>query len=939
MADSDDAAGGATLTVTPGDRDAIIRTVLGEAGNQGDLGQAAVAHVIMNRAIGSGSSPTAVVLAPNQFEANAGGLQSYAPSSSAYQGAAKIVDGVLGGDVPDPTNGATNFLNPDTVMARSGRLPKWARGDAIQIGQHVFLGGRSQQPQQQPAAANAPDAPSAIAAAVQPQQPAQAGQGSVAPGLLAFVPDGLSHAVDQDPATAPIITSAAPPAGRGKPAPAAPQMSDAQLEGMLTGKAPATAPPAAQMSDDQLETLLTGKAPAAAPAAAPASSTGPGVSFAPAGVDPTKMSDGDLKHMLTSGGAAKPGYPAPAAPGAPAPALTPAQVASGIDPATGERVVGGKPFTSDAGHWNALVSAANGGLQGFGADVMAAAAALKAKLADNDPKSLGNLYSQAKSTYEGGRQAYASASPLTSALTEGGGSLATAVPALAAGGAGLAATGNALVDGMRAAPIFARAAPAAEAAGSFFSGTAGRAVAAANGAPAVAMNPLLRGASLATRGAATGAAGAAISSNLSDQPLSEQVKQGAEAGGVVSVGAPALFGAARAGVNRLLGAGSVSPETAQLAQVAQSYGIPIRPGQLTESPGVRFADSTLSRTPGMGYGGEAAKQATAFNSAVAGTMGETADKITPSVMTAAKQRIGAALDSVAANTTIQQDQPFIGDLTHIAQEAQGVLADSEMKPLQTQMQNVLGKFDGSGAMAGDAYQALTRTGAPLDRLMNSSDSNLRYYAGLVRDALDDAMERSASPDVLDQLRQARSQYKAMKTIEPLVEKSTTGDVSPAGLMQAVRSSYGGMAYGGGGPLGDLARVGQRFLKEPPSSGTAERLQAGENVGKVKDTIGTLGALGAAALGADKAAPYLAPYVSPEMILPTLASMGGGFAAGRAASSVLRSPAVANMLVQRALGAQPAANPLLAGISAGAPMVAGPTVNRLLLPPPGRAATP
>ena len=92
-------------------------------------------------------------------------------------------------------------------------------------------------------------------------------------------------------------------------------------------------------------------------------------------------------------------------------------------------------------------------------------------------------------------------------------------------------------------------------------------------------------------------------------------------------------------------------------------------------------------------------------------------------------------------------------------------------------------------------------------------------------------------------------------------------------------------------------------------------------------------------GLKEAAPYLAPYVAPDMILPTLASMGASFGAGRAASSLLRSPAVANMLVQRALGQQAAANPQLAGVSRGAPMLAGPVVNPLLLPPPQRAAAP
>ena len=935
-----------TFTVTPADRDAMIRTVIGEAGDQGDLGQAGVAHVIMNRAIGSGASPTSVVMSPNQFEpwsTRAGELRAIPTGSDQYQAAGKVVDGVLSGDIPDPTNGATGFLNPDTVMARSGRLPKWAVGNAVKIGAHVFTGGGDAP--QQPSAADAPDASSAIAAAA-PAAP-QAGQGSVPPGLLAFSgADGRAGASSGSAAPQPA------PAGTGAPSAPAPAgagpagMSDADLEALITGKPAAAAPSAgmtgdvsfapaqpsapagaahpATMNDADLEALITGKPAAAAPSAGMTGdvSFAPAQPSAPAGAaHPATMNDADLEALITGKGAAS------AAP----PKALPSWATEdgglvwgpdgGRDAKTGALIVAGSPM-SDAGHWNGALNFANGALQGAGTDIMAGVGALKAKLLDDNPLPLGKLYDQAKSTYQGGQQSYAAANPLTAAGTEIGGSLSTAIPAMALGGAGISATGNALADAARGVPQLARALPAAEAAGSFVAGNAG-----AGGAGAA--NLLLRGTSLATNGAAQGAAGAAISSGLSDRPLADQVAQGAALGGAAGAVVPAVVGAGRAGINRLLGAGGVSPETAQLAQVAQQYGIPIRPGQLTDSPGVRFADSALSRTPGMGYGGEAAAQGTAFNRAVANTMGETADRITPAVMTTARTRIGAALDNVAANTTIRQDAPFVSDLTGLAQDAHGVLADSELRPLQTQIQNVLSKFSGAGEMNGDAYQALTRTGAPLDRLQSSSDSNLRYYANQVRNALDDAMERSASPDVLAQLREARGQYKAMKTIEPLVEKSTTGDVSPAGLMQAVRGSYNGMAYGGGGDLGNLARVGQRFLKEPPSSGTAERLQAGATAGKIGNTIGTLGALGGATMGAHEAAPYLSPYVSPEMILPTLAGMAGSFGAGRIASSVLRSPTVSNMLVNRALGNAAQPNSLMSAAVRNLPMLAGPVYNRLV----------
>ena len=63
----------------------------------------------------------AVVLSPGQFEpwqTRTHELLSYSPQSAPYARAAQIFDGVTRGDIPDPTNGATHFLNPEIVRMR-----------------------------------------------------------------------------------------------------------------------------------------------------------------------------------------------------------------------------------------------------------------------------------------------------------------------------------------------------------------------------------------------------------------------------------------------------------------------------------------------------------------------------------------------------------------------------------------------------------------------------------------------------------------------------------------------------------------------------------------------------------------------------------------------------------------------------------------------------
>jgi spore germination cell wall hydrolase CwlJ-like protein len=105
-------------TLSPQDRDYLIRTVIGEAANQPRRGKAAVAHTIMNRRNTGrwGDSVQDVVLAKNQFEpwgTRADELYNISPDSDVYQQTGQLVDQVAAGQIPDPTQGGLFFLNPD----------------------------------------------------------------------------------------------------------------------------------------------------------------------------------------------------------------------------------------------------------------------------------------------------------------------------------------------------------------------------------------------------------------------------------------------------------------------------------------------------------------------------------------------------------------------------------------------------------------------------------------------------------------------------------------------------------------------------------------------------------------------------------------------------------------------------------------------------------
>jgi spore germination cell wall hydrolase CwlJ-like protein len=126
------------------ERDYLIRTIAFEASGETEVGKVAVAYVVLNRKKRGrwGDNIRAVVTHPGQFEpwmTRRREIEGLSPNDPRYQSAAIIADAVLSGQTPDPTAGATHFLNPVIVRERrGGSLPLWARGEGRPIGRHTF---------------------------------------------------------------------------------------------------------------------------------------------------------------------------------------------------------------------------------------------------------------------------------------------------------------------------------------------------------------------------------------------------------------------------------------------------------------------------------------------------------------------------------------------------------------------------------------------------------------------------------------------------------------------------------------------------------------------------------------------------------------------------------------------------------------------------------
>lgn len=274
---------------------------------------------------------------------------------------------------------------------------------------------------------------------------------------------------------------------------------------------------------------------------------------------------------------------------------------------------------------------------------------------------------------------------------------------------------------------------------------------------------------------------------------------------------------------------AVIPEVRALAQKASDIGMDIRPDMLTDNKFMRMMGEALEKVPLSGS--KAEQRQVAFNRAIMGqigvdTRGTPVKRLTPDVFDAAMNKSGGVIGDISKKTPIQLaadeagglDQSlsaFVDNAKKFELTDHARIAENYVKEIRAKAEN--------GVLPGEAFRRInSKLGA---QMRSTKDGDLKRVLSELQDTMQDALERHVSPDDFAALREARKQYAIGKTIEPLVAKAKIGDLSPVGLMGAVTSDNfkkGMMARGHAGTLGDLARIGQAFLKEPESSGTAER---------------------------------------------------------------------------------------------------------------------
>lgn len=381
------------------------------------------------------------------------------------------------------------------------------------------------------------------------------------------------------------------------------------------------------------------------------------------------------------------------------------------------------------------------------------------------------------------------------------------------------------------------------------------------------------------------AAGAPVLSGIAAGGITgalEPVGAGESRGANAAVGA-ALGGALPAVVGGVRNMMRPNEATLDAARKASGMGIPLSPADISQNPFIRGLRAITNDLPIIGAPGAALKeqQQAAFNKAVGGTFGAAEAKLTPQVMDAAKTRMGAEFDRLWGQNTLQVDAPMFQQLQQLRQSAADLPPTQGARVIK-QIDDFLAKAqpnaNGSPVIPGEAankFQIWLRETTP------TGQSSVAHDFSAMRQSIFSAFERSVSPADAAALTANRAQYRAFKTVEPLLDKARLasggreiGDVPAALLSEAVRGGYSGLSSQTAAPaLADIAQVGSRFLvdRTPQTGGSPRALLQQIGIG----------------------APL---YAGIAHGLDGALAGGAGLAAGRGLNGLLNSPSAGASII-------------------------------------------
>ena len=322
----------------------------------------------------------------------------------------------------------------------------------------------------------------------------------------------------------------------------------------------------------------------------------------------------------------------------------------------------------------------------------------------------------------------------------------------------------------------------------------------------------------------------------------------------------------------------IDPYKLQTFRKAHAMGIPVSPAMLTDNKMFQMINSIAENTP---LSGSPLKQRqTLFNQKLIETIGgdSATKKLTPDIYDKTLDKWGSEIGNLSSKYDVPPSNKLKSGLAQITEDAGYETTDNAR--IIDKYVSQLSKLTSDAEAKGESIngEALRKLRTRLTTQMRSAkDGDLKQALGNINEVMLDSIESQMTPEDINKFREARSYYRNGMLVRDVV--SPEGEVSPSALMNRMRATSQlkmDMARDRAGDLGDLANIGQLFLKESPTglkgklSGlSVPGFEAGVGAG-IGSTLGVPGAVAAGAGmlgGANLYNRVVAPAITQKLLIP------------------------------------------------------------------------
>jgi hypothetical protein len=287
-------------------------------------------------------------------------------------------------------------------------------------------------------------------------------------------------------------------------------------------------------------------------------------------------------------------------------------------------------------------------------------------------------------------------------------------------------------------------------------------------------------------------------------------------------------------------AGAATPAWTRMTQTLENEGIPLMAGQRTGSAPIRYLESNAADMPlsARRVAELRLAQTDAFDRAITHRMfdrneltargvPEDVNLPDPRVVNAGRQSLQDEYTRLTSQNDLISDPRLHHDLMAARLRYEANTLPSQRaggaRDLEALHNEIIDRLvAGQGAMPGGQYQAMRSRFGTTARAVAGSDPYLHNALRDYRNALDQAMHRSLPPEEAAAWALNNQRYANMKQLAGAVARAGE-NLSPQAVAQTARVGRAEQFAGQRGNLDALAKAAAVVLRQPPNSGTAQRL--------------------------------------------------------------------------------------------------------------------